>query len=112
MSEPPRIGDPQPGHYFRRYVRGGVKIPVRIWIEDGDRDDAGNLMSDQIIRCEVAGEQADPFAAWLMCYGNPIPKAEHDYLLAVLRHAEQHDPAAPEATPREAINLGALAPLF
>ncbi len=106
------IADPIEGSYRRRMVRGGVWVPVRIWIEDGDRDDAGYLMSDQIIRCTLAGEAADPFAEWLHCCDQPISKAEHDYLLAVLRHAAEHAPHMPEAQPRRPIDLNSMAPLF
>ncbi len=108
-----QINSPEPGFYQRRMVRGGVWVPVAIWIEDGDRcPETGALMSDQVIRCTLAGETADPFAEWLHCCDRPISKAEHDYLLALIRHADQHEPDAPEANRRAAIDLNSMKPLF
>lgn len=113
MTAAPQISAPTPGHFYRRYVRGGVKVPVRIWIEPGDRcPETDELLSDDVIRCEVAGEPADPMIEWVFCCDRPITKAEHDYLLAVMRHAERHDPSAPEATPRAPIDLNAIRPIF
>lgn len=107
------IADPLPGYYRRKLVKGGVWVPVHIWIEDGDRcPETCALMSDQIIRCTLAGEAADPFAEWLHCCDQPISRAEHDYLLAVLRHAAEHAPHMPEAQPRRPIDLSTMPPIF
>lgn len=107
------VSVPVPGFYRRRMVRGGVWVAARIWVEDGERDpDTNELLSDQVIRCEVGGAQADPIAQWSYLAGQPITEAEFEYLMAAAAWAERHAPDAPEANPRAPIDLNSMPPLF
>lgn len=105
-----QIGNPKQGFYKRRLVRGGVDVAVRIYIEDGDRDwDTGELLSDQIIRCEVDGVlQEDVFEHWSHCADNPISEAEYRYLLADRAWARRYAPQSPEANPRRPVDFGSM----
>lgn len=107
------VARPEPGYYKRKLIRGGVWVAVRIWLEDGDRDaETGELMSDQVLRCEVNGERRDAFAEWSYAAGNPVTEAEYRYLLAMAAHAVKHAPDHPAADPRTPIDLHRLKPLF
>lgn len=78
MSEPIRENDPQEGYYRRRLVRGGPWVPARIWWQDGERDAAGELISDQVLYCMVGAELRDPYAEWTWLAGQPIGEAEYN----------------------------------
>lgn len=112
MTEPLRMNDPIPGHYLRRLVRNGPLVPVKIYYVDGDRDDDGELMSDQLLCCEVAGDRADPFLQWLYCAGHATTEEDYNYRMAILRHVQEHEPDAPERTPTVAVDLSRMKPLF
>jgi len=99
---------PQPGFFRTRKVSKGDWLPVRVWIEDGERDpDTGELLSDQVMRCEIDGERADPFegdrktdrASTMPRYlfFRPIPEAEFNYLTAYRAHVKQHGEPADKA---------------
>lgn len=46
---------PEPGYYKTKARKGGDYIPVRVWYQDGDRDEeTGELLSDQILRIQWA----------------------------------------------------------
>lgn len=107
-----KMNDPIPGHYVRRLVRGGVLVPVRIFYIDGDRDDDGELMSDQLLCCEVAGERRCPFTEWMYVAGHEITEDDYNYRMAILRHVQEHEPDAPERTPNAPVDLSKMKPLF
>ncbi len=65
---PIQDGNPQPGFYRRRKVKGGPWVPVAIWY------DANGTA------CCVEGTDytsAEPNAAWLYCASNPISEADY-----------------------------------
>ena len=68
--------EPQCGYYKRRLVRGGPHVPAKIWLE-GETDRKGNLLDDEVMRCEVNGQYCDPEEQWLWLAGKPI--SEKDY---------------------------------
>lgn len=106
--------DPIPGHYKRRLVKGGPMVPARIYVIDGDRDQDGELDSDQTLACEVWDERGpvrqDPFDQWSYLAGNPITEAEFKSMTAVFRWAA--GTSAPEGKPSEPVDLVAAAPIF
>ena len=90
-----RVNSPEEGHYWMRYVRGGPKVAVRIWLEvTPDPDFPDNEMDRaSVLRCEVAGKEIDAdkiVDIWHRCAGHPIDKAEYDYLLAALDWDRRH----------------------
>lgn len=103
-GEKPAITEnPEPGFFKRRLVKGGPWVPVQIWIEE-ERDEAGDLMADQVVKCTVDGVLADVDAHWSYCCARPITEAEFDYLSRVSAHAKARAPREPLAHPRKRID--------
>lgn len=85
-----KTSEPEPGLYKVRLFSRGPWVPVRVWLEDGDRDESGELMSDQIWRGEWAPEMnrirwvpLDVLARWDFLW--PIDKEEFEWLIAIKR---------------------------
>lgn len=84
-----KINDPQPGFYKKRLWARGPWAPVRLWLEDGERDELGRLMSDQILRCEwnpnlhdpLAFYPIDPIEEWTWLW--PIKEDEYEWLIVL-----------------------------
>ncbi|HTI81810.1 MAG TPA: hypothetical protein VL614_15280 [Acetobacteraceae bacterium] len=53
-------------------------------------------------------DAVDRIAIW----GEKITPSEHNYLLAVAKHAREHQPDHPAANPKKPINLRLLSPLY
>jgi hypothetical protein len=103
-GEKPAITEnPEPGFFKRRLVKGGPEVPVQIWIEE-ERDEAGDLMADQVVKCTVDGVLADVDSHWSYCCARPITEAEFDYLSRVSAHAKARAPREPLANPRKRID--------
>lgn len=102
-DRPPITEDPEEGFYKRRLVKGGPWVPVQIWIE-AERDEAGDLMSDEVVRCTVDGRLADVESHWTYCAGSPISEAEFDYLSRTSQYAKAHDSREPLSNPRKRID--------
>lgn len=98
-------GTPQCGWYKRKLVKGGVFVPARIWMfQEIDRE-TGELVSDELLQCEVNGAKADPEEAWSWICANPISEAEFNYLTARISYAERNEPQDPFADARKAIDM-------
>ena len=85
MADPstPRHPDlPECGWYRIRLVRGGPFVPARIVVDRDIDPDTGELTAPEILRCEVAGQPADPMRHWL--YLDPVSKSAFDTLTASL----------------------------
>ena len=107
------VDTPSPGYYHIRLCRGGPWVPVRIWLEGGERDEAGELLSDEVFRAKIGDHEMtwDELVQrwpWL----RKIKRSEYDYLMAAGRYAAAHEPDAPEANPRRAIDLTETKSLF
>lgn len=127
-----KSGQPEPGFYRMRLVKGGPWVPVRIWLEDGERE-----------RCEVCGgagavpeQSAEGYTGrervCSQCGGDgtllvsdqvlrakvgdqerdplkiwtflwDITEEEYNFLLSRARWATAHNPTAPEANPKRPI---------
>lgn len=109
---PPIDDTPQCGWYKRKLVRGGVFVPARIWMLQDICHATGELLSDEVMQCEINGSPADAHDAWSWICANPITEQEYRYLTARLSHAANYDPADPFATPRKAIDFNATPILF
>lgn len=102
-DRPPITEDPEEGFYKRRLVKGGPWVPVQIWIE-AERDEAGDLLSDEVVKCTVDGVLVDVHSHWSYCAGSPISESEFDYLARVSAHAKARNPREPLANPRRKID--------
>lgn len=78
--------NPEEGYYRVKYH--GQWQPMRVWLEDGDRDpETGELMSDQIWRAEWNPSRNSPFAFYLidpfdfLAFANTITQEEFQWLL-------------------------------
>lgn len=80
----------QCGYFCRRMEYRGPLFPARIFWE-GDRDEeTGELLGDELIRCEVAGQRRDPEEEWPHLARLPISQAEYDSLIAELFTSENY----------------------
>ena len=94
------------GTYRYRLVRKGPWMAAELRWEnerlaayiDGNRSvgDADSWGLDAVMR----------IALW----GEPIDRAEHDFLIAKAKHAREHDPSHPMARPTKPINLRLVDP--
>ena len=102
----PAIDDrPQCGWFKRKLVKGGVFVPARIWMFQEIDAETGELLSDELLQCEVNGAFADPHDAWSWICANPITEAEFNYLTARISYAERNEPEDPFAQAKAPINM-------
>lgn len=112
-DEPVTTDEPQAGWFKRRLVKGGPFVPARIWLEQPVDLGSGELIDDERLLCEVNGAMDDAAEQWPWLCGNPISRAEFDYLTASLAWSAQHAPDEPRANPRQPIDwLKVPAPTF
>ena len=106
--------EPQCGWYRRTLVKGGVMVPVRIWIDtpQGAIDEAGELVDQPVMRCEVNDRAADPFEQWSWVADDPITEIEFDYLTKRNRWAGWYAPEDPAANPRKPVDWLTAPTLF
>lgn len=90
--------EPQCGWFLTRMRRGGPFVPARIFLEQEVGDD-GELLSDEILRCEINGNLHDPHEAWIWMCHEPIEQPAYDYLMARKGYAEMWAPQEPAANP-------------
>lgn len=98
---------PQCGWFKRKLVKGGVFVPARIWMFQDIDPETGELLSDELLQCEVNGAYADPEDAWSWISSNPITEQEFRYLSARIDFALRHEPDDPFAAPTKPIDLNA-----
>ena len=77
---PRHEGDPQPGFYARRAVRGGPLIPVRVTLHQDVDPATGELRADEVIAAEELGRPINAAAIWT--HLRPIPREEYDALVS------------------------------
>ena len=101
------IGRPQPGFYRTRLVKGGPWVPVLLVVVRRGRPDRPARLA------AIVGDDdwsRDPLQLWTWLH--PIPEREYRYLLSISAHCREHEPWAPEANPREPIDLNRQPTLF
>lgn len=86
------VDDLDPGYYKVRLYQKGPWVPVRVWLE-GERDEAGDLVEDERLRCQWWPCMDDPFTVyeidpfeevgiWIRHYFfQPIDKDEFEWML-------------------------------
>jgi len=70
-------GEPECGFYKRRMVRGGPWVPARIFLDREICPDTGELVSPEVVRCEVDGANRDASAQWLHLIPISIDEYHH-----------------------------------
>lgn len=109
----PRIDLPEVGHYFTRQVKGGPRVPARIWRSVASDPVTGEKLDrSPVMQAEVGGTPCDPYALWPRVCGQAITKAEFDFLTAEATWCAEHAPLDPAANPRQAINRLTTPTLF
>lgn len=101
-------GEPNPGHYKTRLVKGGPFVPVELAVTVPPQDEDGELLADVAFRLTINGEEKDPFGLGAPLSGERITAAEYAYLDAMRRHAVTHEPDMPEANPRQKVDFNTL----
>lgn len=110
--EPDTTEEPRCGWFKRKLVKHGPLVPARIWL-DQEIDEAGELLADERLLCEVNGQWAGADDQWPWLCGNPISNAEFDYLTASIAWSAEHAPHEPRANPRRAVDwLAVPTPTF
>lgn len=118
MPDMTDINNPIPGFYKTKLNGKGVDVPARIYIIPGDRDEFGELTSDDIWRCEVDGEERDPWDQWTWLMGNSLDddpvkaEAKYNYMRASSDWDRENDPDSPFANPKKAIDISKTKSLF
>jgi hypothetical protein len=124
-----RIDIPRPGFYRCRLIRGGMMVPVEIYfgrpmvngelldrsprlcaVVDGhtdreDYDDAGTYLGRVPL---------DPLLddIWTHCCGDPIDRAEYEFMTRRRVWAKEHDADHPAANTRRPIDIRKLRPAW
>ena len=97
------IGQPEPGYYKRRLVKGGPYVSVRFY------RDGGEIRVEVDGRTEHAdGTPIDPHAEWPLCW--PSTETDHKFSIIMREWSQRHAPHFPQARPRQPIDLGNLPP--
>jgi len=109
---PVNDGTPRCGWYKRRLVKGGVFVPARIWMAQDICPETGELLSDEILQCEVNGSWADPEEEWTWVCSNPISEQEFNYLTARIDYAIRYEPEDAYAAPNRSIEINRTPILF
>lgn len=121
---PVSVWPPVAGHYAIKLVRGGPRVPVRIWfglpIIDGEEQDRAHgwfvevdgrtnrvERDDEGYRCSVP---LSVESVWPFCAKDPITEAEYRFLIAHAAWARDYAPEHPKASPREPVDFSTLLP--
>ncbi len=110
---PIHVDKPIAGLYWTRLVRGGPKVPVKIWHGQPPDPVTGELL-DRSLRWQALrnGVEVNVEFVWPYCADHPIDQREYDYLLSLNRHCVEHEPEAPEAAPGSPVDFATMRPLF
>lgn len=105
--------DPAPGFYRTQLAKGAVYVGVKIESNNPARDEAGDLLEDEILTMTVNGRVTTDYDAierrwtWL----EPIDEAEYRYLIDTAAYERHHEPDGPFANPDKAVDLRKLPPI-
>lgn len=73
---------PECGWFRRRTSRGGPFVAVKIFLEQQVDPETGELLGDEVMRCEVDGKRRVPEEEWTWVADNPISEEEFLDMLA------------------------------
>ena len=75
-EKPPIHSEPECGWFLYKSPHG--MIPASIYWEACPVDDDGEIIGDEVLRCEIGGEYRDPEEYWLHLAKRPITKEEYE----------------------------------
>jgi len=102
----PRIDQPQEGYFYTRHIKGGPKVPARIWWSTATDPVTGEALDrSPMLLATVGGGPSNAYSLWPRVCGQAISKAEFDFLTADAEWCAEHAPNEPAANPRQAISL-------
>lgn len=96
-----RDGEPMPGYYRTKLVRGGPWVPARIWIEREFGED-GEQVNPDVARCLIGDVEADAVQKWAWLSGHPVTLEDYKKM----RAQENQLPAT------QPVNLATMPPVF
>jgi len=111
-----RVDVPEAGYYKRRFVRGGPWVACQIWFgapmdpvtgEPLERSHRWQARVDG----ELVTDEMRVLDTWISCAGNPISPEEYERMIAKSGDAVYSEPTAPEANPRNRVDLRAMRPI-
>lgn len=75
----PRVSenDPQAGWFMRRLEKNGAYVPCRIWVEQGELDENGDVTRPAKWFCEVDGARRDVSREWSWLCARPITEDKY-----------------------------------
>ena len=106
---PTHLEEPHAGFFKTRLVRGGPFVPACIWWEQ-EIDDAGELLSEPVLRCHIDGRERAPIDVWSWLAGRAVDEDEYTRLL-VSRMATP-DPVAAARQAATTIDWSKVKPPF
>jgi hypothetical protein len=112
--DPRRLVEVVPGFWMVKLHRRGLPTPAAImWLHTVcEPDDPANLMErSPFLGGFISGDPARVEDVWHR-RGEAITADEYEFQVAVVRHCREHEPDAPEANPRRAIDLRNVPSVF
>lgn len=91
--------DPHAGWFKTRLVKDGPYVPVHIYWEQEICPDTGELLSDEVLKCKVNGQDRDAYEVWTWVCQKPISQGDFNYLVARAEYARTWAPDEPPANP-------------
>jgi hypothetical protein len=91
--------EPQAGWFETRLKSGGPFVPARIWLEQEVCEVTGELLSDEILKCQINGREFDPIDGWERIAANPIMQSKFNFMVANAEYAKDYAPHEPAANP-------------
>lgn len=88
--KPATTEEPRCGWFVRRMESKAPLLPASIYMAREIDAETGELLSDEILRCEVGGINRDPEDEWLWLASRPISEAEYLRLMAELFSADEY----------------------
>lgn len=85
-EKPPTYSTPECGWFLHKSFYG--LVPASIYWEGQIDPETGELLGDEVLRCEIGGVQMDPLEAWSWLAKRPIPKDEYERRLGELIDGE------------------------
>ena len=117
-----RTDTPQPGFFRFRMTRGGPYVGARIMrtcccTVNGGEDNAPHEWDETCDRfapltCFADGVERPGAMSRVWLYGEPIERAEYDFMVADASWTRDHAPDDAKANPTEAIDLNKMPSIF
>lgn len=86
-KKPPVHSEPECGWFLRPVGKDGkekVFLPASVYWERQIDEETGEVLGDDVLRCDVGGVLCDPVAAWLWISKRPISEAEYNARIAAI----------------------------